>query len=208
MDLQRRAAGRSNLNPVLTGEFFFFPSSTSKQQTAGTHGRFVDFQLSLVPNLSMTYIKLFWDWGSGRKYLGHFRWEGVVTRWEKKKTMKANEYRVAIICQVSQKVTEHELHQKYIYSVFWGTVSNSTASSSSSSSYIIFLMVSSIQMVKTVRTKKLPRTFITQIKHISVDACQKYSSWLCSMLASWQKLYVCQRYDTVNTALTASKKRR
>lgn len=41
--------------------------------TAGSNCRFKDFLLSPVPNLSMTYIKLFWDWSSKRKYLGHFR---------------------------------------------------------------------------------------------------------------------------------------
>lgn len=42
--------------------------------TAGSNCRFKDFCLSPAPNLSMTYIKLFWDWNSKRKYLGHFRW--------------------------------------------------------------------------------------------------------------------------------------
>ena len=46
--------------------------------TAGTKCRFMDFLLSLVPNLSMTHIKLFGDWGSVRKYLGHFRWGDVL----------------------------------------------------------------------------------------------------------------------------------
>lgn len=47
------------LKPHAYRGIFFSIVHFQTTNTAGTHGRFVDFQLSLVPNLSMTYIKLF-----------------------------------------------------------------------------------------------------------------------------------------------------